>query len=160
MIDIFKEDSTGMVIALDNLSKANLSNISNEIVKTSIDGGYEDPIEAYVKAKGVAEIADQIMNGLKHYAIQDAYKFDKDQKVLGCSVVVKNTPTTYDYSHNDEWSEINDQIAQLKERQKEIEKQMIQAMSVAQLIDNDGVVVEPALIKKSGSETIQITIPK
>jgi hypothetical protein len=33
-------------------------------------------------------------------------------------------------------------------------------MSVAQLIDNDGVVVEPAVVKKEGSETIQITIPK
>ena len=59
MIDIFKEEDKGMVIALDNISKANLSNMANQVVFNCIDYGNEDPLEAYIKAKGLAEIADK-----------------------------------------------------------------------------------------------------
>ena len=160
MIDIFKEDSSGMVIALDNMSKANLSSIASQIVSTSVDGGYEDPLEAYVKAKGLSEIADGIMSGLKEYAIKDAYKFDKDQKVMGCSVLVKSTPNTYDFSHNPSWVHLNNEINRLKAEQKEIEKQMILAIGYSEMISADGELIEPAVVKKAGGETIQVTIPK
>lgn len=159
-MDIFKEDSTGMVLALDNLSKANLSKMANEIVFTSIDGGYEDPLEAYIKAKGLSEIADGIMTGLKDHAIKEAYKFDKDQKVLGCGVLVKATPNTYDFSHNPSWVHLNNEINRLKAEQKEIEKQMILAIGYSEMISSDGELIEPATIKKAGGETIQVTIPK
>lgn len=160
MIDIFKEEDKGMVIALDNMSKANLSHMANQVVFNCIDYGNEDPLEAYIKAKGLAEIADKIMEGLKNHAIKDAYKFEKDQKVMGCTVVVKSTPTTYDYSHNEEWVNLSNEIAMLTEKRKEIEKAMVQAMNYAEVVDADGVIVEPAVVKKAGGETIQITIPK
>ena len=41
---------------------------------------------------------------------------------MGCTVVVKSTPTTYDYSHNDEWVALSNEIAKLTEKRKEIEK--------------------------------------
>jgi hypothetical protein len=159
-MDIFKEDSTGMVIALDNLSKANLSKMANEIVLTSIEGGYEDPLESYIKAKGLSEIADGIMTGLKDYAMKEAYRYEKDQKVLGCSVLVKATPNTYDFSHNPSWVHLNNEINRLKAEQKEIEKQMILAIGYSEMISADGELIEPATIKKAGGETIQVTIPK
>lgn len=159
-MDIFKEDSTGMVIALDNLSKASLSKMANEIVLTSIEGGYEDPLEAYIKAKGLSEIADGIMIGLKDYAMKEAYRYEKDQKVLGCSVLVKATPNTYDFSHNPSWVHLNNEINRLKAEQKEIEKQMILAIGYSEMISADGELIEPATIKKAGGETIQVTIPK
>jgi hypothetical protein len=137
-MDIFKEDSTGMVIALDNLSKANLSKMANEIVLTSIEGGYEDPLEAYIKAKGLSEIADGIMTGLKDYAMKEAYRYEKDQKVLGCSVLVKATPNTYEFSHNPAWVHLNNEINRLKAEQKEIEKQMILAIGYSEMISADG----------------------
>jgi hypothetical protein len=159
-MDIFKEDSTGMVIALDNLSKASLSKMANEIVLTSIEGGYEDPLEAYIKAKGLSEIADGIMIGLKDYAMKEAYRYEKDQKVLGCTVLVKATPNTYDFSHNPSWVHLNNEINRLKAEQKEIEKQMILAIGYSEMISADGELIEPATIKKAGGETIQVTIPK
>ena len=160
MIDIFKENSIGTTIALDNLSKAYLSTIANEIVFTSLDGGYEDPLEAYVKAKGLGEIADGIMTGLKDYAIKEAYKFDKEQKVIGCSVLVKSTPNTYEFSHNPSWVHLNNEINRLKAEQKEIEKQMILAIGYSEMISADGELIQPAVVKKAGGETIQVTIPK
>lgn len=159
-MDIFKEDSTGMILALDNLSKANLSKMANEIVLTSIEGGYEDPLEAYIKAKGLSEIADGIMTGLKGYAIKEAYQYEKEQKVLGCTVLVKATPNTYDFSYNPSWVHLNNEINRLKAEQKEIEKQMILAIGYSEMISADGELITPAVVMKVGGETIQVTIPK
>lgn len=159
-MDIFKEEDKGMVIALDNMSKANLSNIASQVIFNCIDYGNEDPLDAYIKAKGLSEIADGIMSGLKEYAIKDAYKFDKDQKVMGCSVLVKSTPSTYEFSHNPSWVHLNNEINRLKAEQKEIEKQMILAIGYSEMISADGELIEPALVKKAGGETIQVTIPK
>lgn len=159
MIDIFKEDDKGMVLALDNLSKAYLQSIAEDI-SNSVFNGNEYALPTYIKAKGLEEIAKAIQESIKELAIDDAHDYRKDEKVLGCEFLVKNTPTTYDFSHNDEWKILNDEITKLKAQQKEIEKQMILAMGMAQMVNNDGVVIEPAVVKKDGGQTIQINIPK
>ena len=159
MIDIFKEQSDGMVLALDNLSKAYLQSIA-ENISDSVFHGTEYALPTYIKAKGLEEIAKAIQESIKESAIDDAQDYRKDEKILGCEFLIKNTPTTYDFSHNDEWVHLNNEIARLKAQQKEIEKQMILATTVAQLVTTDGVVVEPAVVKKDGGQTIQINIPK
>jgi hypothetical protein len=159
MIDIFKEQSDGMVLALDNLSKAYLQSIA-ENISDSVFNGTEYALPTYIKAKGLEEIAKAIQESIKESAIDDAQDYRKDEKILGCEFLIKNTPTTYDFSHNDEWMHLNNEIARLKAQQKEIEKQMILATTVAQLVTTDGVVVEPAVVKKDGGQTIQINIPK
>jgi phosphoenolpyruvate synthase/pyruvate phosphate dikinase len=159
MIDIFKEQSDGMVLALDNLSKAYLQSIAEDI-SNSVFNGNEYALPTYIKAKGLEEIAKAIQESIKELAIDDAHDYRKDEKVLGCEFLVKNTPTTYDFSHNDEWRILNDEITKLKAQQKEIEKQMILAMGMAQMVNTDGVVIEPAVVKKDGGQTIQINIPK
>lgn len=159
MIDIFKEEQSGMVLALDNLSKAYLQSIAEDISRSVLNGN-EYALPTYIKAKGLEEIAKAIQESIKELAIDDAHDYRKDEKVLGCEFLVKNTPTTYDFSHNDEWVFLNDEIARLKSQQKEIEKQMILAMSMAQMVNNDGVIIEPAVVKKDGGQTIQINIPK
>lgn len=159
MIDIFKEQSDGMVLALDNLSKAYLQSIA-ENISDSVFNGTEYALPTYIKAKGLEEIAKAIQESIKESAIDDAQDYRKDEKILGCEFLIKNTPTTYDFSHNDEWVHLNNEIVRLKAQQKEIEKQMILATTVAQLVTTDGVVVEPAVVKKDGGQTIQINIPK
>jgi hypothetical protein len=159
MIDIFKEETNGMVLSLDNLSKEYLQSVANKIAKSVYDGE-EYALPAYIKAKGLEEIAKSIQESIKEAAIDDAQDYRKDEKVLGCEFLIKSTPTTYDFSHNDEWIHLNNEIARLKAHQKEIEKQMILATTVAQMVNNDGVVIEPAIVKKDGGQTIQINIPK
>lgn len=159
MIDIFKEESNGMVLSLDYLSKAYLQSIAEKIT-SSVHDGNEYALPTYIKAKGLEEIAKSIQESLKESAIDDAQDYRKDEKVLGCDFLIKSTPTTYEFSHNDEWLHLNNEINRLKAIQKEIEKQMILATTVAQLVNSDGIVVEPAVIKKQGGETIQINIPK
>jgi hypothetical protein len=159
MIDIFKEETNGMVLSLDNLSKEYLQSVANDIAKSVYDGN-EYALPTYIKAKGLEEIAKSIQESIKESAIDEAHDYRKDEKILGCEFLIKSTPTTYDFSHNDEWLHLNNEIARLKAHQKEIEKQMILATTVAQMVNNDGVVIEPAVVKKDGGQTIQINIPK
>jgi hypothetical protein len=159
MIDIFKEETNGMVLSLDNLSKEYLQSVASDIAKSVYEGN-EYALPTYIKAKGLEEIAKSIQESIKEAAIDDAQDYRKDEKVLGCEFLIKSTPTTYDFSHNDEWVNLNNEINRLKALQKDIEKQMILATTVSQLVTNDGVVIEPAQIKKPGGETIQINIPK
>jgi hypothetical protein len=159
MIDIFKEETNGMVLSLDNLSKEYLQSVANKIAKSVYDGE-EYALPAYIKAKGLEEIAKSIQESIKEAAIDDAQDYRKDEKVLGCEFLIKSTPTTYDFSHNDEWVHLNNEITRLKAQQKEIEKQMVLATTMAQMVNNDGVVIEPAVVKKDGGQTIQINIPK
>lgn len=159
MIDIFKEEDKFLVLALENLSKAYLQSIAENISNSVFDGN-EYALPTYIKAKGLEEIAKAIQESIKESAIDEAQAYRKDEKVLGCEFLVKNTPTTYDFSHNDEWRILNDEITKLKAQQKEIEKQMVLAIGMAQMVNTDGVIVEPAVVKKDGSQTIQINIPK
>jgi hypothetical protein len=159
MIDIFKEETNGMVLSLDNLSKEYLQSVASDIAKSVYDGN-EYALPTYIKAKGLEEIAKSIQESIKEAAIDEAQDYRKDEKVLGCEFLIKSTPTTYDFSNNDEWVNLNNEINRLKALQKDIEKQMILATTVSQLVTNDGVVIEPAQIKKPGGETIQINIPK
>jgi hypothetical protein len=148
-----------MVLSLDNLSKEYLQSVANDIAKSVYDGN-EYALPTYIKAKGLEEIAKSIQESIKESAIDEAHDYRKDEKILGCEFLIKSTPTTYDFSHNDEWLHLNNEIARLKAHQKEIEKQMILATTVAQMVNNDGVVIEPAVVKKDGGQTIQINIPK
>lgn len=159
MIDIFTKEDKFLVLALENLSKAYLQSIAENISNSVFDGN-EYALPTYIKAKGLEEIAKAIQESIKESAIDEAQDYRKDEKVLGCEFLVKNTPTTYDFSHNDEWRILNDEITKLKAQQKEIEKQMILAMGMAQMVNTDGVVIEPAVVKKDGGQTIQINIPK
>jgi hypothetical protein len=159
MIDIFKEETNGMVLSLDNLSKEYLQSVASDVAKSVYDGN-EYALPTYIKAKGLEEIAKSIQESIKESAIDEAQDYRKDEKVLGCEFLIKSTPTTYDFSHNEEWVNLNNEIARLKAQQKEIEKQMILATTMAQMVNNDGVIVEPAIVKKDGSQTIQINIPK
>jgi hypothetical protein len=159
MIDIFKEETNGIVLSLDNLSKEYLQSVASDIAKSVYEGN-EYALPTYIKAKGLEEIAKSIQESIKEAAIDEAQDYRKDEKVLGCEFLIKATPTTYDFSNNDEWVHLNNEINRLKALQKDIEKQMILAMGMAQMVNNDGVVIEPAVVKKDGGQTIQINIPK
>lgn len=158
-MDIFKETQTGLEIALDNMSKASLKAMAANVIE-NVENGNADALHEYIKAKGIVELATAITDGLKAEAIREAEKYSSEDKVFGCSVQVKSVPYTYDFSHDGEWKSLQLQIDALKERQKEREKKMIDAMKYSELTDEYGEVIPPAKIKSGGGQTVSITIPK
>ncbi len=158
-MDIFKEENNSVSIALDRLSKAYLSNLASELVR-KVDEGEESALEQYIKAKGVSDLASEIMDKLKEHAIDEAQDYGDTDKVLGCQFQVRNSASTYDFSHDETWQHLNETLASIKESMKIREKQMLDAMKYAELVDENGEVITPAVLKKAGGTTIAIVIPK
>lgn len=158
-MDIFSTKNDSLVINLENITKTGLSDFAEKIISNVMDGN-ADPIREYIKAKGLAELAAQISEGLKDEAIREVEKYSGQETIYGCKIQVKGTPTTYDFSHNDEWALLNAQLDSIKKQMKSIEQKMIDAMKYAEIIDDrTGEVIPPARIKKEGGQTIAITIP-
>jgi len=152
-MNIFEERNEGLILNLESLTKSSLKSFADKIVN-NVHEGNANALEEYIKAKGLSEALDIIIESLKSDAVDEAEKYQGEQKIMGCTVLVKNTPVSYDYSHNPEWVELNGKIELLKLQQKEIEKKMV--LSLAYNIEG----VEPAVIKKDSSQTVQVTIPK
>lgn len=159
-MDIFKETTEGFELAINNISKSSLKSIADNIVETAKNGN-SDPLQEYIKAKGIAELASAITDGLKDLAISEAEKYGNNDKVMGCGIQVKSLPYQYDFSDNEEWLLLQANLDSVKKRIKEIETMMIDAMKYAEVIHPEtGEVIPPAKIKSGGGQTVSITIPK
>lgn len=158
-MDIFKEEINSISIALDKLSKAYLSSLASAVVR-KVDDGEESALEQYIKAKGVLDLASEIMDKLKDSAMDEAQDYGDTDKVLGCQFQVRNIANSYDFSHDETWQHLNETLSSVKEAIKIREKQMLDAMKYAELVDENGEVITPALLKKAGGTTIAIVIPK
>lgn len=159
-MDIFEERNDSIVLSLGNITKSGLGELAHR-VSSSVTNGEEDALDVYIKAKALSEIADAIMSDVKEEAVSEAGNYStNDSSKLGCKFQIKETPNAYSFEHNEEWVHLNNQIETLKKAQKEIEKQMIEAMKYSELISKDGEVIPPAIIKRYGGTTLAISIPK
>ena len=159
-MDIFNEDlNTGIAFAPGKISKESIDNKAASICSDVMEG-HLCPLETYIKAKAVSEVSSSICKSIKDEAISEASKYSNGDKVLGVEFLTKSTPTQYDFMDDGEWLLLDAKIKSLKTQQKEIEGKMILAMNYSEMIDDTGVVITPAKIKKGGGTTIQINIPK
>lgn len=161
-MDLFetkKNSIADVVLSMNSVSKANIDSIADQVCSSVLNGN-EYAITAYIKAKALEEISSSIQSKIKQYAIDEAERSGPESNIFGCGVSVKSTPNKYDYSDCEEWVNLNDQIKELTERKKALEKQMVLAMNYSEMVDEDGVVVIPAKLEKGGSTTIAIKIPK
>jgi hypothetical protein len=161
-MDLFetkKNSIADVVLSMNNVSKSNIDSIAEQVCSSVLNGN-EYAITAYIKAKALEEISSSIQSKIKQYAIDEAEKSGPESKIFGCGVSVKSTANKYDYSGCEEWVNLNNQIKELTERKKALEKQMVLAMNYSEMVDEDGVVVIPAKLEKGGSTTIAIKIPK
>lgn len=159
-MNIFEDKKEGVVLSLDNMTKTAISDIASKIIENVTEGN-TDALQEFIKAKGLSELSDAIVSGIKDLAIDEASKYEDGASVIGCKFQVRSLADTYDFSHNDEWNLFNAQLDSVKKKMKEIEQKMIDAMKYAEIIDDrTGEVIPPAVVKKRGGKTIAITIPK
>lgn len=162
MVDIFEEHNLVPENTFDfkQINKTALGNVSRAVVE-KVDSGDEDPLEVYIKAKAMQEVAGNIIKEVKSLAIDEASKYGKgDSKLLGCEFIVKNGVSRYSFDHDDSWCELTSQIDELSAERKIREKQMIEATKYAVLADKDGEVIPPANVTNGGGTVLSITIPK
>ena len=159
MMDIFREQGNGLSIGIDNITKSNLSQMAGGVIHNVLNGN-TDALHEYIKAKALSELASMMVDGLKEVALSEADKYAGQENIFGCKVVVKSTPTSYDFMHDDEWRILSENIEALKVKMKERETQMIEATKYAELVSTSGEVIPAAEVKKQGGTTLSITIPR
>lgn len=159
-MDIFSEElSKGIAFAPVKISKESITVKAGEVSNEVMEGNM-CPLETYIKAKAVSDVASEICKTIKDVAIDEACKYGLNDKVLGVGFATKNLANTYNFDHDSEWKNMSIELNELKAKMKAYELKMIQAMNYAEMVDNDGVVIVPAKIKKPGGVTIQINIPR
>lgn len=158
-MNIFEFKEEGVVFSLESMTKATISEIGNKIIKNVVEGN-TDALQEFIKAKGLYELSEVIVSGIKELAIDEASKYSDGEAVLGCKFQVRSLADSYDFSHDSEWAIISNEMELLKTKLKAREKKMLDAMGYSELVDDSGEVIPPAIVKKKGGKTIAITIPK
>lgn len=101
-------------------TKANIALTAQHIANQVIDG-YTDTLKAYVSLKAIEEVAKSAQELCKASALDAVAGYPKSKaNVLGADIAPLES-YKYDYSHIPEWKELEEQISELKARQKEIE---------------------------------------
>lgn len=92
-----------------------------ESVAEQVREGLADPIAIAIKMNALEQLVKSVKDKIGKDVIDELGKHPKGKaEVLGASVSVVDT-IKYDYSHIREWSELDQQIASLTEKRKEIE---------------------------------------
>ena len=137
-------------------SKANIEVVSNQLAET-VKNGNADPIEFAIRLKFIKECLDASMNLIQDDLIK---AIGNGTTLYGAKVEVAESGVKYDYSANEQWSELESQIKPLKEAQKAIEDQIKMATKVGKSFvdESTGELISP--VKKTSTTTPKITLSK
>jgi len=142
-------------------TKSSISEHS-QLTIDKVEFGVIDALHTYVEAKIAAEYFNNIIKGLKESAFDEAEKYGKssDNKIHGCSFECTSGITRYDYSHDDVWSNLNNEKLKITALMKAREDLMKKATSFSGVCDENGEEIPPAKVSGGTSSAIKITIPK
>jgi len=137
-------------------SKANINVVSKQLAET-VKHGNADPIEFAIRLKFIKECLDASMALIQDDLIK---AIGNGTTLYGAKLKVAEKGTKYDYSNNEQWIELENQIKPLRDKQKVIEEQMKSASKNGKsFVDEEtGEIIRPA-IKKS-TTSIEITLSK
>jgi len=126
-------------------------------IQNAVLNGEINALEAFVYLKWIEQIAEGAKQQIIDLSLEEAEKYgEKKFKEFGCEIQVKSAAGRYDFSEIKEVQEKEDELKALKEKHKQAYKSMYAATIKTQMVDEDGVVVEPAKYTP-GKTTLAIT---
>ena len=137
-------------------SKANIEVVSKQLAYT-VKQGHADPIEFAIRLKFIKECLDASMALIQDDLIK---AIGNGTTLYNTKVEVAESGVKYDYSANEQWSELESQIKPLKEAQKAIEDQIKMATKVGKSFvdESTGELISP--VTKTSTTTPKITLSK
>lgn len=118
-----------------------------EAVAEQIRDGNVNALEAVIRLNAMETFSKMVKEKISDNVMDELYKHPKQKAEINGVSVSEMTSIKYDYSHLPGWAEIDQQIAELKEKQKAIE-------------DHEKTYHKGDLPVKSSSVTFKIQIPK
>lgn len=137
------------------MSKADLKNDAERLVKEFIDEGEEDAIEEFTKLSKAIHFLNEAASILKNTIVYDELQnYDNDTTLKnGVEVSISTGATTYSF-------DLNPLHAQLKQQVKELETRMKQSLKSNDIIvdPETGEEIPPAKIKTAGKAIVKVSI--
>lgn len=118
-----------------------------EAVAEQIRDGNVNALEAVIRLNAMETFSKMVKEKISDNVMDELYKHPKQKAEINGVSVSEMTSIKYDYSHLPGWAELDNQIAELKEKQKAIE-------------DHEKTYHKGNLPVKSSSVTFKINIPK
>lgn len=118
-----------------------------EAVAEQIRDGNVNALEAVIRLNAMETFSKMVKEKISDNVMDELYKHPKQKAEINGVSVSEMTSIKYDYSHLPGWAELDNQIAELKEKQKAIE-------------DHEKTYHKGNLPVKSSSVTFKIQIPK
>lgn len=132
------------------------------VVQSIKNSANEIPLQAYAVARIYSELSDLIMKGLKDNVLSYCDNHKDRTDLLGIKFGTRST-SVLDYSEDNEWQELKENEQKFSEARKNREKAMKQAMDNKhkglEMIDSEGALIPPAVLKTS-TNSIVVTFPK
>lgn len=136
-------------------TKTNVLVVANEMTEAVLNGDV-DPIEFAIRC----EFGIKVLTESKEIAKKEALKnFSGKRTLFGATVESVETGTNYDYSSNDEWVKLNNEIISLTEKRKAVEEKLKLATKTnTTLVDGDEIIATP--VQKISTTSLKITLGK
>ena len=129
--------------------KEQLSNTVQEV----LDGNY-NPLEAYIFLNEINKFSKTCLEEIKDLAIEEAEK-EKGNIVNGYEIGIRHGYNSYDYSVNEEYRRLKNELKELEDKLKIASKKELTFMD-----EETGEVFEPCPIKSGVSDSITLKFKK
>jgi hypothetical protein len=118
-----------------------------EAIAEQVKDGYINPLDAVIRLNAMETLTKMVREKISSDVMDELGKHPKMKAEINGVQVSEMTSIKYDYSHLPGWSELDQQIAELKEKQKAIE-------------DHERTYHKGDLPIKTSTSTFKIQIPK
>lgn len=118
-----------------------------EAIAEQVKDGYINPLDAVIRLNAMETLTKMVKEKISSDVMDELGKHPKMKAEINGVQVSEMTSIKYDYSHLPGWSELDQQMAELKEKQKAIE-------------DHERTYHKGDLPIKTSTSTFKIQIPK
>lgn len=156
--EVYKKNS--IVLFDENITRAEIKKKAEDTIE-SVNEGHVSAIDTYLHVRAIKEVCDAVEKGIKNTVVDSIDGLHKDEREMrGVRFELTNGRTTYGFSHDDTWNELQEQLTELKDKIKKHEKAMIDAIEYSEVYDDDGVQVEKATVTGGRDRILKMLIPK
>ncbi len=93
-----------------------------EAIAEQVQNGNLNALETAIRLNAMEQLTKMIKEKISNHVMDELYKHPKQKAEINGVQVSEFSSVKYDYSHLPGWSELDQQIAELTEKRKEIEE--------------------------------------
>ena len=142
-----------------NLIKDEVISLANKDSSETIKSGKFDILKVYVELKRYETYLKEIIQNLKSTALELAQKEDKYSFQYNNAKIRIYKRTKWDYSIDEEWNKITEQIIQLKDQKKQREILLVNSSAKGKFLDREtGELIEDFKLPFKAEKGISVTL--